>query len=359
MLAGVLTLSGCGDRTPNGGPLPVVATLGEPGSSPGQYSYPRAIDADGESLWVIDKLARVQRVDPKSGQATTGWRMPRWQQGKPTGVTAWRAQGSPDEYILVPDTHYHRVCIYKVAGDPASKRPGQLVAQFGDYGTGPGQFIYLTDVAVVPNAKGDGIAQLYVSEYGGNDRISVFRRGTPDAPGAEGEYTFESAFGRFGIAGEGPEGPGMEPFFNRPQSIAFDRAHQELIVTDACNHRVGRLTLDGKVVRWIGHLGRAGAPAPPGQEATFVNPYGLALAGDGTAIIAEFGASRFQRVDLASGRSLGVYGRPGRGAGELATPWGIALIGERAFALDSGNNRVLEFELPRAPRLATQGGGPR
>lgn len=356
LFAGAVVLSAC-ERHPGGGALDAFATIGEPGASPGQFSYPRAIDSDGPTIWVIDKLARVQRLDAASGRALSGWRMPQWQQGKPTGVTVWSAPGSPDEFVLIPDTHYHRVCIYKVPRDPGSARAEALVAQFGEYGTGPGQFTYVTDVAVVPNAKGDGIARLYVSEYGGNDRISIFERATPDAPGAEGDYRFVSAFGHFGIAGEKPDGPGMEPVFSRPQSIAFDWSTRELIVTDACNHRVGRLTLEGKVVAWIGKLGQAGAPVTPGQDATFVNPYGLALPGDGTAIVAEFGASRLQRIDLATGRSLGVYGRPGRGPGEVATPWGIALDAGRAFALDSGNNRVLVFDLPRAPRLPAREGG--
>lgn len=339
--AGVLACAalagGCGEGGSGVGdaaPLRVVAVFGEVGRAPGQFSYPRAIDAGAGSLWVIDKAARVQRLDPGSGRCLAWWQMPEWSFGKPTGVTVGPgADGA--ERLYVADTHYHRVMIYRPPDEPGGEPT--LEASFGSYGTGPGQFIYPTDVAVLPAGDGRGVERIFVSEYGGNDRVSAF----------DGAHRFLFSIGRLGFA----EDPGRVEF-SRPQSLAIEPTMRELIVADACNHRLGRFTLDGALVGWIGSPGSAGAGT--GQ---FRYPYGLLLPGDGTALVVEYGNNRVQHVELSTGRSLGVFGRTGRGEGELASPWGIAAIGETAYVLDSGNNRVQAFRLPGRRALAGRGGG--
>ncbi|MCC6950556.1 MAG: hypothetical protein IT433_03825 [Phycisphaerales bacterium] len=339
----LLALAGC-ERAPSaGGPLEVEVRFGEVGANPGQFSYPRCLDSDGEALWVIDKMARVQKLSPE-GDCLGGWRMPEWENGKPTGITVWTPPAGGPTRVIIPDTHYHRVMIY----DPAGMSPpgglnegrGTLLGTFGSYGEGEGQFIYLTDVAVMPTHDGKGIARLYVSEYGGHDRISAFRPRPGQAPGMEAEFEFEFAFGRFG------SGEAADPVeFNRPQSIEIEPETGELIVTDACNHRIGVFTPGGQLVRWIG--GRARAGREVGQMSY---PYGLVLLGDRTAMVAEFGSNRVQRFDLVTGESLGVFGEAGRRAGQLASPWGLCLEGSRVFVLDSGNNRLQAFERPAGKR---------
>ncbi len=330
-------LGGCGGST-GPAPLNVVASLGEVGTSPGQYAYPRALDCDAESLWVIDKTARVQRIDPETGRQIAGWQMPEYKLGRPTGVSVGIGEGGV-ECVYVPDTHYQRVMIYRVSGEEAKESEAPpLVAQFGAYGTGPGEFIYPTDVAVLPSPDGGGVVRIYVSEYGGNDRVSVF----------DGAYRFLFSFGRNG-SGDGSDG---EVEFSRPQSIALDVERSRLVVTDACNHRVGVFTLDGELVRWIG------SPDEPGTEpGRFKYPYGLTLLDDGTALVAEFGGHRVQRIDLETGTSLGVFGAPGRTGGFIMNPWGVAVLGRTAYVLDSGNNRVVGFPSP-SPRRVAQGGRP-
>src|SRR2546423_1001204 len=80
-----------------------------------------------------------------------------------------------------------------------------------------------------------GVERIYVSEYGGNDRVSVFDK----------EHKFLVSFGR---PGSGDQADPVE--FNRPQSIGVDQKRGRLVITDAVNHRVGVFTLDGKLVRW-------------------------------------------------------------------------------------------------------------
>ena len=65
----------------------------------------------------------------------------------------------------------------------------------------------------------------------------------------------------------------------------------------------------------------------------------------GTIMVSEFGNNRVQRFD-ASGRSLGVWGRIGRGEGDVQYPWGVAEGDHEIFVLDSGNNRVQVMREP-------------
>lgn len=289
--AGVLVLillAGCSD------PERPRAVWLETGMGSGQVVYPRAIDysrQDG-SFVVVDRMARVQRIDA-GGRFLNAWRMPDHELGKPVGVTV-----GPDGNVYVPDTHYQRVIVY--APD------GRELRRWGRQGSGPGEFIYPTDVAV------DAAGRVFVSEYGGNDRIQVFD--------AQGTYLFE--FGRFGH-GDGE--------FSRPQSIAV--VGELLYVTDSCNHRLAVFDTAGRWVRNIGGVGTG-----PGQ---FRFPYGLAVDREGMLVVCEFGNNRVQKIDPSTGRSVATWGRAGRAPGQLAYPWALAInsAGEVAV-VDSGNNRV-------------------
>lgn len=333
-LAGVL--GGCSKAPPAGGPLEVLGSFGEVGDSPGQFSYPRCLDNDGSQIWVIDKQAWVQRIRPETGECTLRWRMPEFENGRPCGVTVFTPPAGGPTRVYIADTHYHRVMIYdpivEKGADPL-REGGKLLAKFGSYGEGDGQFIFPTDVGILPTDDGKGVARLYVSEYGGHDRVSVYEPAAGSVPGDEREFVFKFAFGRFG-SGEGAE-------FSRPQSVEVNAQAHEVVITDACNHRVGRFTYDGKLVAWIGGPDQAGDGV--GQMKF---PYGLVLLGDGTAVVAEYGGNRVQRFDLASGKSLGIYGQGGRRAGDVATPWGITRLKDRVYILDSGNNRVQAMALP-------------
>lgn len=356
MLVAVLALigagvaGGCGGSTqaPRGTRLNVTRTIGGLGDTPGKFAFPRAIDpsTDGRTLWVIDRSARVQRIDPLTGRCRAIWRMPDSALGKPVGfcVAPGRdAQGAwCDELLYIADTHYHRVMVYKPPPPPAPEaeldreaRP-ELVARFGEYGQGPGQFILPTDVAVLPGDDGRSVARIYVGEYGGNDRISVF----------DGEYRFLFSFGTWGLDSTGARGPAVDRTqiaFARPQSLLIERVdgRPELIVTDSANHRIGRFTLDGGLIGWIGSAGHMGDA--PGE---FRFPFGLASLGDGTVMVSEFGGNRVQRIRLRDGQSLGAWGVAGRGPGELASPWAVAVLGRSVYVVDSGNNRVLGMHSP-------------
>lgn len=301
LLALCMVLPGCArDDTKPDQLVPALRTFGSPGIALGQFSYPRAIAADCKNkyIYVIDKTARVQRFG-FDGEPQLFWNMPAKSNGKPTGVSV-----APDGRIFVADTHYFRVVVYD--------NEGHELQQFGSYGEEPGQFIYTTDIAFAPNGN------LYVSEYGGHDRIQVFD--------ADGKYLFE-----FGS-------PGSEPGqFTRPQSLAFSNDGTELFVADACNHRIQVFTLDGTFKRIISKLGRG-----LGEVAY---PYGIIVLADDSLLVNEFGNNRVQRFS-ADGEPLGLWGTSGRGPGQLQYPWSSAVCDGELFILDSGNNRVQVMEAP-------------
>lgn len=328
--------AGCERSSPTNPTLTKISSLGEVGTSPGQFAFPRALDTDGSSLWVIDKAGRVQRFDLRTGKCVEYWGMPKTEFGKPTGVTAFA--GDPP-LLFIPDTHYQRVMVFAVPPLPDKPVESSLMREapapltmFGKRGKGPGEFIYPTDVAVLPTEDGKKPARLYIAEYGDNDRVSIYE------PDGAGGYGFKSSFGTWGSSEDTPDRPDAI-VFNRPQSISLDLSKRELIVADAGNHRIGRFTLDGELIKWVG------APTPQ-DDSPVHYPWALQALGDGTAIVVEQVAARLHRIDLTTGESLGIFGGPGPNLGEFATPWAIAVTGNRMYVADGGNNRVIISELP-------------
>ncbi|MCP4592845.1 MAG: 6-bladed beta-propeller [bacterium] len=292
-LIGVLVMPCAGCDPPALSDNGVVGVFGGQGLGPGEFSYPRAIAvAQDGTLFVVDKSARIQRFDPE-GVFETSWRTPDKQAGKPVGLMV-----HPDGRLFVADTHYSRVLVYD--------DEGKLLSQFGEQGRGPGQFELPTDVAI------DAEGCIYVGEYNGNDRITKW------SPRLE----FMQAFG--GGLIEGIE-------LARPAALDIDE-EQTLWVADACNHRIVRFDLEGRVLRVFGTMGRG-----PGE---LRYPYDLTVVDANTIMVCEYGNSRLQWFDK-QGQSLGVWGGEGRGLGNLWAPWS-AEIGPkgRIYVVDSLNSRI-------------------
>ena len=266
----------------------------ETGNGPGQVVYPRAIayDRRTDTFFICDRLARIQHLD-RNGEFLNEWQMPQWKLGKPVGLSVGR-----DGNLWVPDTHYHRVVVYTPTGEK--------IREWGSFGTKPGEFVYPTDIAF------DAQGKIYVSEYGDNDRISVF----------DGDAKFLYQIGKFGT-GDGE--------FSRPESIVIEG--DLIYVTDACNHRICVFKTDGTFVR---NMGRPGSGL-----GEFRFPYGLDMDEDGDLIIAEFGNNRVQKINKQTGKGLATWGVAGRQPGQLAYPWGVCVDGRgRAVVVDAGNNRL-------------------
>ncbi len=257
---------------------------------------PRAIAVGrNHEAFVLDTAGRVLVFD-ETGSVIRQWRMPESDIGNPEGISVLA-----DGRLAVSDTHYHRVIFFDDRG--------QVLGTLGALGRGPGEFLY--PVGVVEDEQGN----LYVAEYGGNDRIQKFS--------AEGALL--GTFGSFGTD------PGQ---FQRPSGMVWHGG--KIYVADAINNRIQVFSGEGEF------LGILGSPEEP---LSLHFPYDIALGVDGALYVVEYGACRASKVGL-EGRLLGRFGAVGRGRGELHTPWGIAVDSEmRMLIADTGNRRIVELKI--------------
>ena len=284
-----LLLAGCG-RSDRVHALPVREThIWSVPAEESRQPAPRSVARCGShELVVLDTAARVL-VYGTNGVLARQWRMPESSVGRPEGVIVLR-----DGHVVVCDTHYHRVVEFDTTG--------QVVRQFGREGQGPGEFIYPVAVAA------DDQENLYVAEYGSNDRVQVFTR----------DGKFMRAFGAFGTQPGG---------FQRPSGVAW---HAGLVyVADAFNNRIQVFSDQGKFLRVL-------------ETPALHFPYDLKVEPRGTLMVIEYGAGCLTRLDL-DGHLLGRYGSTGSGMDQFATPWGLAVTDDgRVIVADTGNRRLVE-----------------
>ena len=288
MIQFLLVIAGCdasADSTKG------ILIVGGPGGGDGRFATPRRAAWDpGGHLFVVDKTGRIQRFDGQ-GRFEHVWRTPSIEKGRPTGLAV-----APDQTLLVADTHYFRILRYDF--------DGTLLDEFGGQGREPGKFLYPVGLAVAPDGT------IYVSEFGGNDRIQVFS--------AKGEFL--RGWGRYG------KKPGE---FRRPQGLALDG--DLLYVADAVNHRVQVLKTDGTpVAQWTG----------------LKFPYSVSVDVNGEILVAEYGnhcVSRFR----SDGTLVSRAGTPGPNPGELDTPWDAVSSVNGIYVVDSRNHRVQLWKAER------------
>ncbi|MHA7811861.1 MAG: NHL repeat-containing protein [Phycisphaerales bacterium] len=337
LLAITCALGACGETNPaQPGQLKTTRVLGEAGKHNGQFVYPRGMDIfeyNGVPHAItVDKTARLQHINLETGKVVGTVHTPRWDRGKPTGLTvAPSVIDSSTLAVYVADTHEFRVLMYEfplaVTEEPQPTEPD---FQFGSFGEEPGQFVYPTDIAVETD-ESKRVTDIYVSEYGGNDRINHF---TIDRSGEMPTVVWQS---QIGVVGEEVDASDHPLAMSRPQSIELwtnpTTNQREIVVTSASHHRIGRITTDGELITWFGD------PLDTSEDA-FNFPYGLTILEDNTALIAEFGGNRITRIDLESGERLFRYGETGRSVGQLAQPWAVGVVGDQLVILDSGNSRL-------------------
>jgi sugar lactone lactonase YvrE len=293
----ILCILGC---TPSGSSQHPEGVWGAQGIGAGQLQKPRAIAIDQfGTLYLVDMLARIQAYDLE-GRYLRGWRTPLSQNGRPSGLTIAR-----NGDLLVADTHYFRVLRYASDG---TLREEATVG--GTAGTGPGEFGFVTD------AVEDSHGNLYVSEYGENDRIQKFS--------PQGEFLLQ-----WGSHGE------EAGQFRRPQNLVVDE-QDRIWTVDACNHRIQVFSTEGELLAMWGEEGSL-----PGE---LYYPYDLDLDAEGNLYVCEYGNHRVQKFTPA-GESLGCWGSEGRKPGQLYNPWALALDAKgRLHVVDSNNHRVQRVE---------------
>jgi sugar lactone lactonase YvrE len=127
----------------------------------------------------------------------------------------------------------------------------------------------------------DGEGSFIITDYGNQ----LVRKITPD-----GTVTTLAGSGSRGFA----DGAGTAAEFNGPRGVAVD-GEGSIIIADSLIHRVRKITPDGTVSTLAGS-GSRGFADGAGAAAQFNCPWGLAVDGEGSIIIADFGNKRLRKI---------------------------------------------------------------
>ena len=182
----------------------------------------------------------------------------------------------------------------------------EYFGHFGSYGSGDGQFIWPTALAI------DGRDQLYLAdEY--NNRITVF-----------------DGAGGFLRKWDGTEGS-EDGRLNGPSGIVCD-GDDNLYVVEHLSNRIRKLAPDGRQLLSWGEEG-----AGDGQ---FNLPWGVGLDSVGNVYVTDWRNDRIQKF-TAEGDHLATFGESGHGDGQFHRPSGVAVDSEGyVYVADWGNERV-------------------
>jgi sugar lactone lactonase YvrE len=178
----------------------------------------------------------------------------------------------------------------------------------------------------------DGEGNIIIADYR-NHRV---RKITPD-----GTVSTLAGSGNEGFA----DGAGAAAQLHYPRGVAVD-GKGSIIIADSGNHRVRKVTPDGTVSTLAGS-GSAGFADGAGAAAQFYCPFGVAVDGEGSIIIADWGNHRVRKLTPdGTVSTLAGSGRAGfaDGAGAAAQfnhPYGVAVDGKgNMIIMDSNNHRV-------------------
>lgn len=132
--------------------------------------------------------------------------------------------------------------------------------------------------------------------------------------------------------------------FSAPRGMAM-APDGTIYVADSRNHRIEHFSMDGTLLHtWGAYANILDDNAP---EGTFNEPWGVAVAPDGTVYVTDTWNYRIQKF-TADGKFLGMWGYFGQdGSGNaLYGPRGIVINQDgKVFVTDTGNKRVVVYDL--------------
>jgi DNA-binding beta-propeller fold protein YncE len=149
--------------------------------------------------------------------------------------------------------------------------------------------------------------------------------------------------------------PIASDFLGFPGTVLADAAHNRLFIADSGNNRILVSDMNGALQKAIGS-GQQGLQDGASDTAEFNQPQGLALSADGaTLYVADTRNHALRSVDLSSGevttlagdgaRATTVPDQPTDGKqAELASPWGLQLIGNSLFIAMAGLHQLWLYE---------------
>jgi len=210
-----------------------------------------------------------------------------------------------------------------------------VVGNEGDGGPAEqAHFMRLEGIAV---GRGDAI---YVAD-GGAHRVRVIRAGVIDTFAGTGEPAY---------SGDG--GPAVAAALNLPSALALAGAG-ELYIADTVNHAIRRVDVEGTIttVAGAGTAGFAGDDGPA-SAARLDQPYGVAVAPDGSLYIGDRSNFRIRRVApdgvIETLAGTGVEGSRGdrlASETELGLVARVAFDGDAVLVADQTNSRVIRIDL--------------
>ncbi len=199
----------------------------------------------------------------------------------------------------------------------------------------------------------DSTGTLYIAEHN-NHRV---RKITPD-----GKISTVVGTGTAGSDGDG--GPAVSAQLNFPRGVEVGRAG-DLYIADTRNHRIRKITPDGKIstVAGTGTKGFSG-DGGPATAAQLDRPFEVAVDSTGTLYIAEYDNHRVRRITadgkISTVAGTGTKGFSGDGgpaaSAQMNNPTGVAV--DRANTLyiaDHSNHRVRKVALPKWAGLPESG----
>jgi len=225
---------------------------------------------------------------------------------EPHGLAIDKRNGN----LLVSDTGNQRVIVF----DPS----GNYIRQFGQKGSGPGEFSHPMDIAVAADGS------IYVSDFF-QDRIQKFT--------AEGEFVLQ-----WGSSGEG------NTEFNAPTGLAVDQSGN-VFVADFYNKIVKVFSPQGQFLRTIGSPGQFG----PGK---LDYPTDVDVSADGRVLVADAYNYRIQGFNPSGASSawgwhlLWFFPRPNNDMRGFKVPTGLAFgpKGLLVHVADGGNHRIVTLD---------------
>jgi len=136
--------------------------------------------------------------------------------------------------------------------------------------------------------------------------------------------------------------------FNAPRSVAI-APDGSFYVADSRNHRILHFTADGQLIKAWGSFSNTNSETAP--AGTFNEPWGVAVAPDGSVYVADTWNNRIQKFS-ADGEFITMWGHSGL-AEDMTSfygPRGIAVdAAGRVYITDTGNKRVVVFEPDGTP----------
>lgn len=284
-----------------------ITVLGKTAAGASVLAEPRgvAVAPDG-ALYVVDSASSTVTAFRPDGTVAYQW----GQQGTGDGefMQPWGIAVAPNGDVYVGDTWSHRIQRFDQSGKFLGKWGGFVDAK-GQLGVQPGSFWGPRDLAITPNGN------LLVADTG-NKRVQVFD--------LEGKYI--TMFG-----GDGTDAGKMK----EPVGLAVDSAGN-IYVADTWNHRIQKFDSQYRPVAQFQVSGW--------DSQSVVNKPYLAVDASNRIYYTVPEGNRLVVLN-ASGQQEGTSGALGADPASFNQPIGIAVsrLGE-VFVADTGNSRIVKYQ---------------